>query len=125
MWSSRLPSSRRSEVSKTEFLILSFSRCAFHTAPFTLRLSHCAYHTELFTPRFHIEVAMASYRLLRLASRIKFLVSTVIQREIQDPRMGMVTVLNVELTGDLREAMIQISIFGKPGVQSRTMTIPM
>ena len=64
---------------------------------------------------------MASYRLLRLASRIKFLVSTVIQREIQDPRMGMVTVLEVELTGDLKEAVIRISIFGKPGVQSRTI----
>jgi ribosome-binding factor A len=60
------------------------------------------------------------YRLPRVASRIKFLVSSIIQREIADPRVGLVTVLKVEPSLDLREAKVYISIFGPPGNRSRT-----
>lgn len=61
------------------------------------------------------------YRLQRIASRIKFLVSTVIQREMRDPRIGLVTVLKVEPTPDLKEARVYISIFGKPGDRSKSI----
>jgi ribosome-binding factor A len=64
---------------------------------------------------------MPSYRLPRLASRIKFLVSSVIQREISDPRVGLVTVLRVDLAPDLTEATVFISIFGNAGSISRTL----
>ena len=35
-----------------------------------------------------------------------------ILRELKDPRIGFVTVTQVELTGDLREAKIYVSIMG-------------
>lgn len=61
-----------------------------------------------------------SRRLQRIASRIRFLVSAVIQRELNDPRVGMVTILRVEPTPDLREARVYFSVLGGPGVVSRT-----
>ncbi len=61
------------------------------------------------------------YHLPRIASRMKFLVGSIIQREIKDPRVGLVTVLNVEPSQDLKEARVYVSIFGSPGVQSRTI----
>ncbi|MGH9361210.1 MAG: 30S ribosome-binding factor RbfA [Thermoanaerobaculia bacterium] len=64
---------------------------------------------------------MASHFLPRIANRIRFLVSAVIQREVADPRLGLVTVLKVEPTADLREARVYISIFGKPGDRSKTL----
>jgi ribosome-binding factor A len=64
---------------------------------------------------------VASYRLQRIASRIKFLVGTILQREISDPRVGLVTVLKVEVTDDLKEASVHVSIFGKQGERSRTV----
>ena len=64
---------------------------------------------------------MASYRLQRIASRIRFLVGTIIQREVSDPRVGLVTVLRVEVTDDLKEAKVFLSIFGRPGERSRTI----
>lgn len=48
----------------------------------------------------------------RVASRIKFLVSHVLQHEIMDPRLGFVTVLRVEPTVDLKEAKVYLSILG-------------
>ena len=64
---------------------------------------------------------MASYRLLRVASRIKFLVGSIIQRELSDPRIGLVTVLKVEVTPDLKEASVYVSIFGGSGDRSKTI----
>jgi len=64
---------------------------------------------------------MHSHFRARLASRIKFLVGSIIQREIADPRLGLVTVLNVEPTPDLKEAKVYISIFGKQGDRSKTL----
>jgi ribosome-binding factor A len=64
---------------------------------------------------------MASFRLQRIASRIKFLVGTILQREISDPRVGLVTVLGVEVTPDMKEAKVRLSIFGKSGERSRTV----
>ena len=63
---------------------------------------------------------MTSRRIERVASRIRFLVSSIIQREISDPRIGLITILRVEPSKDLREAKIYLSIFGDEGVQSRS-----
>ncbi|MEM7235058.1 MAG: 30S ribosome-binding factor RbfA [Planctomycetota bacterium] len=64
---------------------------------------------------------MPSRSQLRLASRIKFLVSTVIQQDLHDPRLGFVTVLSVELTEDFREAKVLVSVLGAQGVKSKTV----
>ncbi len=63
---------------------------------------------------------MPSRRILKLASRIQFLITNAIQRELHDPRVGFVTILRVEPTEDLREAKVYFSVFGDEGVKSRT-----
>ena len=40
-------------------------------------------------------------------------ISQIILQELKDPRSGFVTVTKVEMTGDLREAKIFVSIMGK------------
>ena len=58
---------------------------------------------------------------LRVASRIKFLVSHVLQRELSDPRLGFMTVLKVEPTGDLKEAKVYLSVLGTPADRSKAV----
>ena len=61
-----------------------------------------------------------SRRIQRLTSRIHFLVTSVIQRELSDPRIGMITILRVELASDLREAKVYFSVLGSRGDISKT-----
>ncbi len=53
------------------------------------------------------------HRKDRLEELIKRIVSEIIFRELKDPRIGFVTVTGVELSKDLAEAKIGISILGK------------
>ena len=57
----------------------------------------------------------------KIASRLKFLVSHVVQQELNDPRLGFITILDVEMTSDLREAKIYFSVLGPRGEQSKTL----
>ena len=50
---------------------------------------------------------------------MKFLISQVIQRDLADPRLGLITVLRVEPTEDLKEAKIYVSVFGSRGDKSK------
>lgn len=52
------------------------------------------------------------HRKDRLEELIKRIVSDIIFRELKDPRIGFVTVTGVELSRDLAEAKIGISILG-------------
>lgn len=54
-----------------------------------------------------------------MASRIKFLVAEVIRRELHDPRLGFITVLDVEPTEDLKEAKVYVSVLGSKGDRSK------
>ncbi len=51
---------------------------------------------------------------------MKFLVSQVILNELNDPRIGFVTVLEVEPTEDMREAKVYLSLLGSEADRSRT-----
>jgi ribosome-binding factor A len=51
-------------------------------------------------------------RARRLAGRIKQIVATVIETQIKDPRLGMVTITDVRMTGDLHDATIFYTVFG-------------
>jgi ribosome-binding factor A len=53
-----------------------------------------------------------SGRARRLAGRIKQIVATVIETQIKDPRLGMVTITDVRMTGDLHDATIFYTVFG-------------
>ncbi len=55
---------------------------------------------------------MPSARVLRLADQIKVIVAEMLERRIKDPRLGFVTVTDVRLTGDTREATVFYTVFG-------------
>jgi len=55
---------------------------------------------------------MSKVRNSRVGEQMKKELSQIIQREIKDPRIGFVTVTGVEVTGDLREAKVFISVMG-------------
>ncbi|HPX92511.1 MAG TPA: 30S ribosome-binding factor RbfA, partial [Spirochaetota bacterium] len=52
------------------------------------------------------------YRKDRLEELIRRIVSDIIFKEVKDPRIGFVTVTDVELTKDFSEARIGVSILG-------------
>ncbi len=51
-------------------------------------------------------------RARRMAGRIKQIVAIGLESQIKDPRLGMVTVTDVRLTGDLHDATIFYTVFG-------------
>jgi ribosome-binding factor A len=56
-------------------------------------------------------------RARRLAGRIKQIVATGIETQIKDPRLGMVTITDVRVSGDLHDATIFYTVFGDDAVQ--------
>ncbi len=64
---------------------------------------------------------MSSHRNLRMAEAIREVVSSAILFEVADPRVRSVTVLGVELTGDLRNATVSVSILGTEKEQDLAM----
>ncbi len=51
-------------------------------------------------------------RARRLARRIKQIVASGIEMQVKDPRLGMVTVTDVRLTGDLHDATVFYTVLG-------------
>ena len=51
-------------------------------------------------------------RARRLAERIKQIVAIGIETQVKDPRLGMVTITDVRVTGDLHDATIFYTVFG-------------
>src|SRR3954451_6592430 len=64
---------------------------------------------------------MPSHRSLRMAEAIREVVASAILFEMADPRIRAVTVLGVELTGDLRNATVSVSIMGSESEQQQVM----
>lgn len=59
-------------------------------------------------------------RARRLSERIQVIVAETIERRIKDPRMGFVTITDVRVTGDLREATVFYTVLGDPTEQADT-----
>lgn len=57
----------------------------------------------------------------RHAERVRELVASLV-REIKDPRLGMVTVTDARITGDLRDATVYYTVLGDQAEQSATAT---
>ncbi len=53
-----------------------------------------------------------SPRARRLAGRIRQIVASYIESQIKDPRLGMVTVTDVRVTGDLHDATVFYTVLG-------------
>ena len=56
---------------------------------------------------------MAKIRIGRAGEQIKKELSLLIQSELKDPRIGFITVTGVEVTGDLSQAKVYLSVFGE------------
>jgi ribosome-binding factor A len=57
-------------------------------------------------------VIMSSRRVLKAAEAIREVVSTAILLELRDPRVSDVTVTRVEVSGDMRNAKVFVSVMG-------------
>ena len=53
-------------------------------------------------------------RVRRYAERIKELVVYALRKQVKDPRLGMVTITDARLTGDLRDATLFYTVLGDP-----------
>jgi ribosome-binding factor A len=60
---------------------------------------------------------VTSRRLLKAAEAIREVVSSAILTELRDPRVQNVTVVGVEVSPDMREAKVRVSIMGPPNKQ--------
>jgi ribosome-binding factor A len=66
---------------------------------------------------------MASTRIQKISRIIKEELSLIIRREINDPRLGFISITDVELTPDKRIANIYISAYGTPEEQQASMDV--
>jgi ribosome-binding factor A len=64
---------------------------------------------------------MPTHRSLRMAEAIREVVATAILFEVADPRVRSVTVLTVEVSGDLRQAKVRVSVMGTESEQKRAL----
>ncbi len=64
---------------------------------------------------------MSPSRIARLRELLKQETSAILQRDLRDPRVGFVSVTDVELSPDLRHAKIFVSIMGDAEAKARTM----
>ena len=62
-----------------------------------------------------------STRQEKVEELLKKEISEIIQREMKDPRLGFVTVTDVEITPDLRHARVFVSIMGDEEQQKQSM----
>jgi ribosome-binding factor A len=64
---------------------------------------------------------MSNYRLSQQESRVKKIISHLLQNEIKDPRVGFVSVTGVNLTKDLSECKVYVSLLGDDHEIEETM----
>jgi ribosome-binding factor A len=63
---------------------------------------------------------MGSPRVVKLADQIKVIVAEMLERRIKDPRLGFVTITDVRLTGDSRDATVFYTVLGSETEQAGT-----
>jgi ribosome-binding factor A len=55
-----------------------------------------------------------------MSVRVREIVASVIERQVKDPRLGMVTVTDARMTPDLREATVFYTVWGDDSVRGDT-----
>ncbi len=55
---------------------------------------------------------MSNPRAQKLADRIKVVVAETLKRQVKDPRLGFVTVIDARVTADLRDATVFYTVLG-------------
>ncbi|CCQ98078.1 ribosome-binding factor A [[Clostridium] ultunense Esp] len=64
---------------------------------------------------------MSKVRTNRIAEQIKKELGFLFQRELKDPRIGFVTVMGVEVSSDLSQAKIFVSVMGSEEEKKETL----
>lgn len=64
---------------------------------------------------------MGEQRSERVAEAIRKEISEIIQRELKDPRIGFITITRVQVTNDLRSALVYFSILGSQDDRKKTL----
>ena len=64
---------------------------------------------------------MKAQRMSKIDHEIQRVLGQLIATELKDPRLGFVTVVRVEITQDLKEAKVFVSIIGDRHVARQTM----
>ena len=59
-------------------------------------------------------------RTRRMSMRVREIVADFIERQVKDPRLGMVTVTDARMTPDLREATVFYTVWGDESVRADT-----
>jgi ribosome-binding factor A len=62
-----------------------------------------------------------SRRSNRVADLLRFEITDLIQRELQDPRIGLTSVTHVDLSPDLRNARVSFSVLGEDRQRADTI----
>ncbi|MFW6269707.1 MAG: 30S ribosome-binding factor RbfA [Bacillota bacterium] len=60
-------------------------------------------------------------RVRRLGELLKEEISKIIRQEVKDPRIGFVSITDVEVSGDLRHAKVYVSVYGNDKEKKDTM----
>lgn len=65
---------------------------------------------------------MASTRQQRMARVLRDEISRILREDLHDPRVGFVSITDIELTPDLHMANIFVSVYGEDEEQQKTIT---
>ncbi|GEM00813.1 ribosome-binding factor A [Halolactibacillus halophilus] len=64
---------------------------------------------------------MSQLRANRVAEQMKKELGDILNRKLKDPRVGFVTITDVEVTGDLQQATIYLTILGSEDEKEATL----
>ncbi|PXW92487.1 ribosome-binding factor A [Streptohalobacillus salinus] len=64
---------------------------------------------------------MSEMRANRVAEQMKKELGDILTRKIKDPRVGFVTITDVEVTGDLQQATVYLTILGEENEKQDTL----
>src|ERR1043165_2355741 len=65
---------------------------------------------------------MIGRRVDRIEEQLRMELSEIVERELSDPRIGLVTVTSVKVSSDLRHARVFISVLGGAEERKRAIT---
>jgi ribosome-binding factor A len=67
--------------------------------------------------------AMSRQRAQRVAEQVKKEIADILRNEIKDPRLGFVSVTDVELSPDLRYAKVYVSVLGDEQAKKESLEV--
>lgn len=73
------------------------------------------------TPTQHPQ--MPSQRQQRVNNLLQIEISDIIRREINDPKLGFVTITSCDISPDLRHALVYVSILGDDKAKANSMRV--